>query len=62
MEWEVVIGLEVHIQLKLDSKLFSADVAIFGSEPNSNVGTVTLAHPGALPVVNKKAFEYYFGK
>ncbi len=58
MEWEVVIGLEVHIQLKLDSKLFSADVAIFGSEPNSNVGNVTLAHPGALPVVNKKAFEY----
>lgn len=58
MQWETVIGLEVHIQLDLQSKLFALDSAAFGGQPNTHVSTVTLAHPGALPVLNSKAFEF----
>ncbi|MEP7263046.1 MAG: Asp-tRNA(Asn)/Glu-tRNA(Gln) amidotransferase subunit GatB [Bacteroidota bacterium] len=58
MQWETVIGLEVHIQLALQSKLFALDNAAFGGEPNTHISTVTSAHPGALPVLNSKAFEF----
>ncbi len=58
MQWETVIGLEVHIQLALESKLFAADTALFGGEPNTHISPLTIAHPGTLPVVNSKAFEY----
>ncbi len=56
--YETVIGLEVHAQLLTASKLFSGDSAAFGSEPNSNISPIVLAHPGTLPMLNKKAVEY----
>jgi aspartyl-tRNA(Asn)/glutamyl-tRNA(Gln) amidotransferase subunit B len=57
-KYKVVIGLEVHAQLLTKSKIFNADVAEYGSAPNTNVGVITLAHPGTLPKLNKKAVEY----
>ncbi|GAB2763901.1 Asp-tRNA(Asn)/Glu-tRNA(Gln) amidotransferase subunit GatB [Rhabdobacter roseus] len=56
--YETVIGLEVHCQLLTESKLFAADVNRFGTEPNTNVSPLTLALPGTLPKLNKKALEY----
>lgn len=53
-----VIGLEVHAQLSTESKVFSSDAVSFGKEPNTNISVVTLAHPGTLPKLNKKALEY----
>jgi aspartyl-tRNA(Asn)/glutamyl-tRNA(Gln) amidotransferase subunit B len=58
MQWETVIGLEVHIQLALESKLFASDTTLFGGEPNTHISPLTIAHPGTLPVVNSKAFEF----
>lgn len=56
--YETVVGLEVHAQLLTNSKLFSGDSAVFGSEPNTNISPIVLAHPGTLPMLNKKAVEY----
>jgi len=56
--YEAVIGLEVHAQLKTESKLFCACSTSFGQEPNSNVCPVCTGMPGALPVMNEKALEY----
>jgi aspartyl-tRNA(Asn)/glutamyl-tRNA(Gln) amidotransferase subunit B len=53
-----VIGLEVHAQLSTLSKIFAGDSAMFGDAPNSNVSVITLAHPGTLPKLNKKAVEF----
>ena len=52
-EWEVVIGLEVHAQVKSNAKLFSGAATAFGAEPNSQVSFVDAAFPGMLPVINK---------
>ncbi|MDP9230698.1 MAG: Asp-tRNA(Asn)/Glu-tRNA(Gln) amidotransferase GatCAB subunit B, partial [Bacteroidota bacterium] len=57
-EYEIVVGLEVHAQLLTQSKLFCGDSTAFGSDPNSHVSPITLAHPGTLPKMNKKAIEY----
>ncbi len=57
-KYELVIGLEVHAQLQTASKLFCGDSAAFGGEANTHISPVTLAHPGTLPVMNKKAIEY----
>ena len=57
-KYEVVIGLEVHAQLLTKSKLFCGDAASFGAEPNTHISPITLAHPGTLPKMNKKAIEY----
>ena len=54
----MVIGLEVHAQLLTKSKLFCGDSAAFGGEPNTHISPVTLAHPGTLPKMNRKAIEY----
>jgi aspartyl-tRNA(Asn)/glutamyl-tRNA(Gln) amidotransferase subunit B len=54
-KYEVVIGLEVHAQLKTKSKLFAGDDASFGSDPNTHVSAITLGHPGTLPMMNKEA-------
>lgn len=53
--WEPVIGLEIHAQLNTKSKLFSSDLNRFGDEPNTNISEVSVAIPGALPVVNREA-------
>ena len=52
-DWEVVIGLEIHAQVKSNSKLFSSSPTKFGSEPNSQVSLVDAAMPGMLPVINE---------
>jgi aspartyl-tRNA(Asn)/glutamyl-tRNA(Gln) amidotransferase subunit B len=58
MEFETVIGLEVHAQLKTDSKIFCGCSTKFGAAPNSNTCPVCLGMPGVLPVLNKKVVEY----
>lgn len=55
MEWEVVIGLETHTQLKTKSKIFSGSRTAFGAEPNTQASAVDIALPGVLPVLNKEA-------
>jgi aspartyl-tRNA(Asn)/glutamyl-tRNA(Gln) amidotransferase subunit B len=57
MQWETVIGLEVHVQLKTKSKLFCGSSTQYGAEPNTQVGHVDFALPGTLPVLNKAAVE-----
>lgn len=58
MEWETVIGLEVHVQLATKTKIFSGSSTAFGAAPNSQANEVDLALPGTLPVVNKQAVHY----
>ena len=55
--WEMVIGLEVHAQLKTSSKLFSSSPNLFGSEPNENVNFIDAGMPGMLPVLNWACIE-----
>jgi len=55
VEWETVIGLEVHVQLATQSKIFSGAATRFGSEPNTQACAVDLAMPGMLPVLNEGA-------
>mgnify|MGYP001472738381 FL=1 len=55
MEWEIVIGIETHAQLKTNSKIFSGASTSFGKEPNANACLVSLAYPGVLPVLNEEA-------
>jgi aspartyl-tRNA(Asn)/glutamyl-tRNA(Gln) amidotransferase subunit B len=57
MNYETVIGLEVHVQIKTESKLFCSCPTTFGAPPNSNLCPVCAGYPGVLPVVNKKAVE-----
>lgn len=56
-KYEVFIGLEIHIHLKTESKMFCSCRARYGDEPNTNVCPVCLGYPGTLPVVNSKAME-----
>jgi aspartyl-tRNA(Asn)/glutamyl-tRNA(Gln) amidotransferase subunit B len=56
-QWEVVIGLETHVQLTTVSKIFSGSSTAFGAAPNTQASVVDLALPGALPVMNKGAVE-----
>ena len=55
MMWETVIGLEVHVQLMTDSKIFSSASTNFGAEPNRQANEIDVALPGVLPVMNKRA-------
>ena len=58
MNWETVIGLEVHVQLATKTKIFSAASTAFGAEPNTQACAIDLAMPGTLPVVNQQAIDY----
>ena len=60
MEFEPVIGLEVHAQLKTKSKIFSPESTEFGGSPNSHVSPICLGLPGVLPVLNKEVLKYAF--
>jgi len=55
--WELVVGLEVHVELATATKLFSASANRFGDAPNTHIDPVTLGLPGALPVLNRQAVE-----
>ena len=55
MQWETVIGLEIHAQLATKSKIFSASSTDFGAEPNTQANAVDLGMPGVLPVLNREA-------
>jgi len=55
MRWETVIGLEIHVQLATNSKIFSAASTAYGAEPNTQACAVDLGLPGVLPVLNKEA-------
>src|ERR1700741_1612321 len=57
MEYEPVIGLEVHAQVLTESKIFCSCSTRFGGEPNTQVCPICLGMPGVLPVLNKKALE-----
>ena len=56
-QWEMVIGLEIHAQVKCKSKLFSGSSTEFGAEPNTQVSFVDAAMPGMLPVINQEAVD-----
>ena len=58
MRYEAVIGLELHIQLATESKLFSSSSAAFGAEPNAHVNEIDLGYPGVLPVLNAQAVRF----
>ena len=58
MEWETVIGLEVHAQLLTKSKIFSGASTAFGAEPNTQACAIDLGFPGVLPVLNKDACKW----
>jgi aspartyl-tRNA(Asn)/glutamyl-tRNA(Gln) amidotransferase subunit B len=57
MEWETVIGLEIHAQLATRSKIFSGSATAYGAEPNTQANLVDLGYPGVLPVLNGEAVK-----
>ncbi|MBL7858315.1 MAG: Asp-tRNA(Asn)/Glu-tRNA(Gln) amidotransferase subunit GatB [Cyclobacteriaceae bacterium] len=57
-KYTLVIGLEVHAQLLTESKIYTPDSTAYGSQPNTNLSVITLAHPGTLPLLNKKVVEF----
>jgi len=58
VSWEVVIGLETHVQLGTKSKIFTGASTNFGDDPNTHIDPVVCGLPGTLPVLNKKVLEY----
>lgn len=58
MNFETIIGLEVHVELKTDSKIFSPSFNHFGAEPNENISPIDLGYPGVLPVLNETAVNF----
>lgn len=57
MEYEPVIGLEVHVQLRTRTKIFSGASTTYGAEPNTQACAIDLGFPGVLPVLNKEAVK-----
>ena len=58
MEFETVIGLEIHAQMKTDSKIFCGCSTEFGAPPNTHTCPVCLGMPGSLPVLNKRVLDF----
>ncbi|MFW3480891.1 Asp-tRNA(Asn)/Glu-tRNA(Gln) amidotransferase subunit GatB [Aerococcus urinaeequi] len=58
MNYETVIGLEVHVELKTESKMFSPSAAYFGAEPNTNTNVIDFGYPGVLPKMNRRGIEF----
>ncbi|WP_191566371.1 Asp-tRNA(Asn)/Glu-tRNA(Gln) amidotransferase subunit GatB [Metabacillus idriensis] len=58
MNFETVIGLEVHVELKTESKIFSSAPNHFGADPNTNTSVIELGYPGVLPVLNREAVDF----
>jgi len=58
LPWEAVIGLETHVQLGTNSKIFTSASTAFGDEPNTHIDPVVCGLPGTLPVLNQKVLEY----
>ncbi|HHP0969440.1 TPA: Asp-tRNA(Asn)/Glu-tRNA(Gln) amidotransferase subunit GatB [Bacillus anthracis] len=58
MNLETIIGLEVHVELKTNSKIFSASPTEFGGEPNTQTSVIDLGYPGVLPTLNKEAVNF----
>ena len=56
--WEPVIGLETHVQLGTDSKIFTSASTVFGDDPNTHIDPIVCGLPGTLPVLNQKVLEY----
>jgi aspartyl-tRNA(Asn)/glutamyl-tRNA(Gln) amidotransferase subunit B len=57
LNWEAVIGVEIHVRLKSEYKLFCSDRAVFGGEPNTHICPVCIGLPGALPVLNSEILD-----
>ena len=57
-DWELVVGLECHVELSTATKMFCGCANVFGAPPNTNVCPVCLGHPGTLPVANRRAVEH----
>ena len=57
MNFEIVIGIEIHCELKTKTKMFSAAPNAFGNTPNTQVSPIDMAFPGIMPVLNKRAVE-----
>ncbi|MFZ9410505.1 MAG: Asp-tRNA(Asn)/Glu-tRNA(Gln) amidotransferase GatCAB subunit B, partial [Burkholderiaceae bacterium] len=55
MNWEIVLGLEAHVQLRTQSKIFSPASTAFGAAPNTQAHMIDMALPGVLPVMNREA-------
>lgn len=60
MNFETTIGLEVHVEMKTNSKIFSPSPVQFGSEPNANTNVIDWGYPGVLPSTNKGVVEMVF--
>ncbi len=58
MNYETVIGLEVHVELKTESKMFSPSAAHFGAEPNTNTNVIDFGYPGVLPKMTRRGIEF----
>src|SRR6187551_2101220 len=56
-QYEIVVGLEVHAQLRTKTKLFCSDTTEFGKEPNTQISVISLGYPGTLPRLNKEAIS-----
>ena len=62
MNFEAVIGLEIHVEMKTKSKMFSSAPSVYGKEPNTQIMPLDMAYPGTLPTVNKEAVIYADGE
>ena len=57
-KYEIVIGLEIHVQLNTQSKAYCSDATKYGAVPNTHISPISLGHPGTLPGSKEKVIEY----